>query len=264
MSVLLECVINLSASSGAGLTAAIEGAKPVLLDRHSDGIHNRTVLTLGGEASAVEAATRRVATAGVQELDLRAHAGVHPRFGVLDVVPFVPLTGATMTDAIVVRDRFAAWAGAQLRLPCFLYGIERTLPEVRKGAFTAFGPDTGPAEPHPTAGACAVGARPPLVAYNLSLTDGPATAKQIAAGLRSEHVRALGFEVGSHGQVSCNLVAPDIVGPAEVFDAVAAQAEIDRAELVGLIPESVLTRIPPGRWPELDLAADRTIESRLR
>jgi glutamate formiminotransferase len=103
------------------------------------------------------------------------------------------------------------------------------------------------------------------VAYNLWLVDRNLDqAKAIAASLRTPEVRALGLETGDAVQVSCNLLSPDLVGPAEVYDRVVARAAVARAELVGLVPAAVLSRIPRSRWVELDLAADRTIESRLR
>jgi glutamate formiminotransferase len=180
------------------------------------------------------------------------------------VVPFVPLAGSTLADAVAARDRFAGWAAASLALPCFLYGPERTLPDLRAGAFTTLTPDTGPSQPHPTAGACAVGARAVLVAYNLWLAEADLVeARALARGLRSRSVRALGLQVGDGVQVSMNLVTPDEVGPAAVYDAVDRSARIARAELVGLVPESVLTAVPRSRWADLDLAADRTIEARL-
>jgi glutamate formiminotransferase len=109
-----------------------------------------------------------------------------------------------------------------------------------------------------------VGARDVLVAYNLWLVDDDlGLARRIAAELRSPAVRTLGLAVGSAVQVSCNLVAPHEVGPAEVFDLVAARAAVARAELVGLVPRPVLDAVPEERWDELDLAADRTIEARL-
>jgi glutamate formiminotransferase len=104
-----------------------------------------------------------------------------------------------------------------------------------------------------------------LVAYNLWLdTDDLATATTVAGTLRSPFVRALGLRVGEHVQVSCNLVAPEQVGPAAVFDQVAGAATVAKAELVGLVPRAVLATIPPDRWPELDLSEERTIEARLR
>src|SRR6185503_10912613 len=137
---VLECVVNVSEGrreDRLGVIAAAAGTE--LLDVHRDGDHHRAVLTLVGTA-----APRRVAAVAVAELDLRAHDGVHPRLGVVDVVPFVPLEPATMADAVAARDAFAGWAGSELGVPCFLYGEERSLPQVRKEAWRTLAPDTGP------------------------------------------------------------------------------------------------------------------------
>jgi glutamate formiminotransferase len=266
-------VVNLSEGRRDDVIARLAAtAGPSLLDVHSDRHHHRSVLTLGGPD--VEDAARAVAVRAVDELDITDHRGVHPRLGVVDVVPFVPLGGTTdLTEAVRARHRFAVWAGQELALPCFIFGPERTLPEVRRRAFRGLSPDTGPATPHPTAGATAVGARAPLVAYNLWLAR-PAReaghtqphlslARALAAELRGPAVRALGLEVGERAQVSCNLIDPLRAGPAAVFDAVARRAEIDRAELVGLVPAAVLAQTPARRWSELDLDPSRTVEARL-
>jgi glutamate formiminotransferase len=257
---LLECVVNLSEGQRTDLVSAIgRAAGDALLDTHVDPHHHRSVLTLVGEE-----APRAVARAAVDLLDLRLHRGVHPRIGVVDVVPFVALGGATDDDAVAARDRFAAWIADELAVPAFLYGPERTLPDVRRHAFTGLAPDAGPASPHPSAGAVAVGARPVLVAWNVYLAEPDlALARRIAAAVRGPHLRALGLPVGDHVQVSMNLIAPDLLGPAEAWDLVAALAPLARAELVGLVPQSVLDRTPRRRWPQLDLGPDRSIESRL-
>ncbi len=202
-------------------------------------------------------------------LDLRGHRGVHPRFGVLDVVPWVSLEGwpvrnGDISPALTARDRFAAWAGEQLGLPCFLYGPERSLPDVRRRAWRTLAPDSGSSRPHPTAGAVAVGARPVLIAYNLWLAvpDLPA-ARRIAATLRGPQVRALALPVGRSVQVSCNLIDPWTFGPEAAFDAVASQIAVERAELVGLAPATVVQSVPSRRWRELDLDPASTIEARL-
>ncbi|WP_235980208.1 hypothetical protein [Rhabdothermincola sediminis] len=256
---MLECVINVSEGRSVATVEFIaRHAGDSLLDVHTDPHHNRAVITVIGEAAA-----RAVAAAAVLALDLRPHQGVHPRFGVVDVVPFVPLGSSSLDDALGARDRFARWLAKELAVPCFLYGPERSLPDVRRHAFGSLPPDIGPATPHPTAGACAVGARPVLVAYNLWLADGDVErARRIAASLRGPAVRALGLQVGAHVQVSINLVDPNKVGPEAVFDAVAEQAPIERAELVGLAPRAVLDAIDPARWDELDLSLERTIEAR--
>jgi glutamate formiminotransferase len=266
---VLECVVNVSEGRSPSVIAELAGACGAsLLDVHSDRWHNRSVFTLGGDGADVEAAARALASAAVARLDLGGHEGAHPRFGVVDVVPFVPLGTTSLDAAVAARDRFAAWLGRELGVPCFLYGPQRSLPEVRRLAFGGVAPDAGPSSPHPTAGACAVGARAVLVAWNLWLAPGVSVddAKAAARMLRDRWpgvVRALGLDLGGVAQVSCNLVAPLEVGPAEVYDAVASAVPVDRAELVGLVPEAVLARIDPGRWAALDLAADRTIEARL-
>jgi glutamate formiminotransferase len=257
---VLECVVNISEGRDAGRIARIAAtAGGDLLDVHTDPDHHRSVLTLVGED-----APRAVARAAVELLDLREHAGAHPRIGVVDVVPFVALEGSTDDDARRARDDFCTWAGRDLGVPCFRYGPERTLPEVRRSAFGALAPDCGPASPHPSAGAIAVGVRPVLVAYNVWLAEPDlATARRLAAALRSPSVRALGLAVGDHVQVSMNLIDPATTGPAEVVDAIAAEARVGRCELVGLVPRSVLDAVDPRRWRELDLSEDRTIEARL-
>jgi len=257
---LIECVVNVSEGRRTGLVTAIgEAAGDALLDTHVDPHHNRSVLTLVGES-----APQAVARAAVARLDLRDHQGVHPRIGVVDVVPFVPLGDATLDDAVAARDRFAAWIGDELGVPAFLYGPERTLPDVRRGAFAELEPDHGPAAPHPSAGAVAVGARPVLVAWNVYLaTPDLAVARKVAQVVRGPHLRALGLPVGDRVQVSMNLISPDVVGPAEAWDLVSALVPLAGAELVGLVPQSLLDRTPPDRWVQLDLSEDRTIEARL-
>jgi glutamate formiminotransferase / 5-formyltetrahydrofolate cyclo-ligase len=257
---MLECVVNISEGARPEVVAAVASAAGAdLLDVHRDADHNRAVLTLVGEA-----APRRVTRAAVDVLDLRDHRGAHPRFGVVDVVPFVPLAGSTMTDAVTARDRFLAWAAEELALPGFAYGPERSLPEVRRRAFRDLWPDAGPRRPHPRAGAVAVGARDVLVAWNLWLAEPDLVrARHVAAQVRGPHLRALGLAVGQRVQVSMNLIAPDVVGPAEAWDRVTSLVAVAGAELVGLVPASVLERTDPTRWPQLDLDDDRTIEARL-
>ena len=275
---LVECVVNLSEGRDEPILAELAAAaSPWLLDRHSDPGHHRSVLTLGGPADAVAEAVKALATATVARLDLAAHIGSHPRLGVLDVVPFVPyIPGApppTGLDAVLpLRDAFARWLGATLGVPGFLYGPlpggrTRTLPDIRRHAFGDLAPDFGPDRAHPTAGATAIGARGALVAYNVWVST-PLVARRVAPLVRSPLVRALGLEVGTRAQVSCNLIDPVHFGPAQLYDAVATQVAsvggaVEGAELVGLIPENVLQAVPPARWAELGLAAGATVEARL-
>jgi glutamate formiminotransferase len=282
---VLECVVNISEGRDPALIAELAAAGGrYVLDVHSDPDHHRSVLTVAGPVGpAVEAAMRALARAVVDRLDIGAHSGAHPRIGALDVVPFVALAPARggpgrladgdLDAAIGARDRFAAWAASALDLPCFLYGPERSLPELRRGAWTAFGPDCGPPIPHPTAGAAAVGARTVLVAYNLWLSPAAdlARARRVAAAVRQPRLRTLGLQLGERVQVSCNLVEPWRLGPGAAFDAVVRALEVEagpdagveRAELVGLVPLGVLEAEPPSRWAELGLAASSTIEARL-
>jgi glutamate formiminotransferase/glutamate formiminotransferase/formiminotetrahydrofolate cyclodeaminase len=269
-SLLLECVINVSEGRDPAAVAALaEAAGPFLLDLHSDWHHHRSVLTLAGPGGSLQEAVQAVAARTVASLDIRQHGGAHPRLGTLDVVPWVslrccPVANGPIQDAIQVRDRFARWAGHTLCLPCFLYGPERSLPDLRRQAWRRLGPDFGPVLPHPAAGAAAVGARAILVAYNLWLAEPDLkTAREIATAIRGPEVRALAFAIGEQVQVSCNLIDPWAVGPAAVFDAVARHAEIARSELVGLAPQAVLDGVPRHRWQELDLDPATTIEARL-
>ena len=262
---MLECVVNVSEGRRRAVIDAVAAAAgSCLLDVHVDTHHHRAVLTLAGGRE-LEEAVRQVATEAVARIDLSGHAGVHPRLGAVDVVPFTPLAAATMADAVGARDRFATWAGATLGVPCFVYGPERSLPELRRRAFTELAPDTGPAVPHPTAGAICVGARPVLVAYNVWLAPGTdvAVARAVARRLRGPAVAALGLDVGGRAQVSMNLLDPTVVGPADVYDAVASEAPVERAELVGVAPAAVVEAAGAERWAELDLDPSRTIEARL-
>lgn len=258
---VLECVVNVSEGRRPEVLTRLGSlCGPALLDLHCDPFHHRSVFTLAGTE-----AVRHLTTAAVGELDLATHTGVHPRLGVVDVVPFVPLPGSTLADAIAARDSFARWASSALGVPCFLYGPERTLPEVRRHAWSDLAPDFGPPTPHRTAGAICVGARPVLVAYNLYLRDSSLElAKHVASLIRGPRLRALGLQVGDRVQVSMNLIEPAVIGPAQAYDVVALHVSIAETELVGLITESVLAMVPRRRWQELDLSPDRTIDSRMR
>lgn len=252
---MLVSAVNVSEGrEGLHLAAVCAAAGDDLLDVHRDEHHHRSVLTVAGPA-----AVRRVAAAAVAVIDLRRHSGVHPRLGAVDVVPFVPFGDSTTADAEAARDEFAAWIAGELGVPAFVYREQGpTLPQVRRTARLQL-------LPHPTAGAVAVGARGPLVAYNVWLASPDlALARRVAAQVRGEGIRALGLPVGDRVQVSMNLVDPLRVGPAAAFDAVAALAPVAGAELVGLVPRAVLDAVAPGRWAELDLDARCSVEGRLR
>ena len=270
---MLECVLNISEGRNLDLLSDLTvSASTSLRDRHEDAFHNRSVFTLINDAESLRHDVRSLITAAFATLDLREHEGVHPRFGVVDVVPFVALDPAEHPRDVDLRDDTARWIAETFDVPTFLYGpldgAVRTLPEVRRRAFRDLGPDYGPSTTTERLGASAVGARPILVAWNLWLTGASRDeVRALAKAVRRHEVRSLAFRAGEFTQVSCNLIDPLVVGPSVVYDEVAARlpdgAQIVRAELVGLAPRAVLENEDRGRWDELGLSESTTIESRL-
>jgi len=270
---VLECVLNLSEGRDLDrVTRLAQAAGPSLRDLHSDAFHNRSVLTLINPVDELERDVRGLIDATFRLLDLEHHEGVHPRLGVVDVVPFVPLAPATMDSATRLRQRTAQWVASTFDVPVFLYGpldgVERSLPFVRAHAFKDLVADFGPALADVHRGAVVVGARDILVAWNLWLSGVSLDeARGLARMARRPGLRALGLQVGDQVQVSCNIVDVEMVTPSQVFDLVKAHlpltGAIERAELVGLAPRSVLQKEDRARWAQLDLSEDATIESRL-
>lgn len=262
---VLECVINISEGRNVNTLRQLAAVcADDLLDVHFDVEHNRSVFTLTGIH-----APQRLTKLAVQLLQLDTHQGVHPRLGVVDVVPFVPLDESTMDEALLARDDFARWASSELLVPCFVYGTERSLPELRRDAWTNLQPQYGPVVPHSTAGAMSVGARNLLVAYNvwLDMKTSEKDARSIAQSVRGDGIRTLALQVGNHWQISMNLIDPERVGPDIATDRVLYFAqqhnvEIDHCELVGLMSQYALNKISQHRWNELDLSAEQTIEFR--
>ncbi len=278
----LVAAVNLSEGRDARTLEAIgRAAGGRLLDVHADPEHHRAVMTVLVDDGA--AALFALVAEAFSRLRLDGHDGVHPRLGVVDVVPFTPLLPAAPLDALAMapldeavtaRDGFARRLAAHFSVPCFLYGplgrgTERSLPEIRRRAFRELAPDLGPDAPHPRLGAVCVGARRTLVAYNVQLATGDlALGRRLAAGLRSADFRVLAFRLERGVQISFNLVAPWRSGPARAYDAVAAAARqagtsVVGAELVGLVPRAVLDQVPPDRRDALGISLDQTIESRL-
>ncbi len=270
---MFECVINISEGrDGALLERLSASCGASLRDRHSDVFHNRSVFTMINTAPELVRDVRRLITLALSTLDLELHEGVHPRMGVVDVVPFVALAPDRGADALRLRDATAQWLASTHDVSVFLYGPlgggERTLPFVRANAFTTLAPDFGPPQADPHHGAVVVGARDVLVAWNLWLRDvSLADARRLAHLVRQPGVRALGLAVGDNVQVSCNLIDLTKATPSLVYDLVRtnlpAPGVIDHAELVGLIPHSLLEREDPKRWTQLDLSELSTIESRV-
>jgi glutamate formiminotransferase / 5-formyltetrahydrofolate cyclo-ligase len=284
---MLECVVNVSEGRRAEVVADLAAAcGPGLLDVHVDPDHNRSVFTLAGPVDRVVETAFSLARVAVERIDLSAHAGVHPRLGAVDVVPFVPLGDEGLGFAGEVARGWGERVAADLALPVFLYGAAdpagRTLPEVRRSAFRDRVPDFGPEELHPTAGAVAVGARPVLVAVNCELAAGGggldedlAVARAVARGVRERDgglpgVRALGFALGSKGraQVSMNLTDLAATGIEAACEAVRRAAgergvAVTAVELVGLLPAAELERCSGEFLAWSGLSSQVTIEARL-
>lgn len=295
---LLECVPNVSEGRDrallAALAAAVESAGVRLLDVHADVDHHRSVFTFVGAPAAVSAAALALARLAVARLDLRAHRGVHPRIGVVDVVPFVPLREARMADAVDAAHAVGAAIARELAVPVFYFGpaarapARRELPAVRRGQFEGLAermreaggaPDAGPLEPHPTAGATAVGARGILIAFNAVLdTDALDVARGIARAVRATSgglpaVRALGVPLASRGraQVTLNLLdfrRTPVVAVMAVVEAEARRrgAAVLEWELVGCAPEPAFRgvereqlRIAPGQLLPEDLLGPESV-----
>jgi glutamate formiminotransferase len=264
----------------AMLERLVAACEPALLDVHVDVDHHRSVFTLAGpQPEAAEAAVIALARAAAAEGDLTAHEGAHPRFGILDVVPFVVLEDVPEQAAEAARS-FAAWAAEELEIPIFLYDdadpLRRSLPELRRDAFRRRPPDLGPDQPHPRLGATAVGARPPLIAVNCWLdTDDQVLADGLARAVRERDgglpgVRALGVVLGSRrvAQVSMNLVDLPVTGIEAACTRVRDLAEgqgatVTKVELVGLLPRAELGRTSAAfrDWTGLDDSV--TVEARL-
>ncbi|MSR05961.1 MAG: glutamate formimidoyltransferase [Gemmatimonadetes bacterium] len=270
---VVECVPNFSEGKAPDVLRALEQAMrgvpgAHLLDIHSDPFHHRSVFTLAGAPDAVLEAAFSGARVARAEIDLRTHRGQHPRMGAADVIPFVPLEGATMEQCVDLAQRLGKRIGDELAVPVFLYGEAASRPErenlaqVRRGEFEglsdaigrdpAHAPDFGPHRIHATAGATAVGARGILVAFNVYLaTPDMAIAKAVARAIRSSSgglpgVRSLAFSVGGRAQVSTNLLDVDQTPPLRAYQAIAEEASklgatTEHSEMVGLCPERALS-----------------------
>lgn len=274
MQKLLEFVPNFSEGRDRAVVdalvaamAEVPGAK--VLGQEMDGSHHRCVITLAGPAEAMVEAAVRGAAAAKQRIDLRKHQGEHKRMGAMDVCPFVPLAGSTMTDAVAAARQAGTRIGRELELPVFLYAEACTRESRRKlgdfrnkefeglrelvGKDPEFAPDFGPASMHESAGGVAVGARNFLIAYNVNLqTDDVQVAKDIAKAVREKDgglpkVQAMGFFLGdlNLAQVSMNLLDFQTTSIRRVFDEVEKLAatrnvQVAESELVGLAPAAAL------------------------
>lgn len=294
---LVECVPNFSEGRRPEVIAAIRDAiagveSVAVLDVSSDISHNRTVITfVAALEHAVDAALAGMRAAAAH-IDLTRHQGEHPRIGATDVVPFIPLEGATMDDCIALARALGARAASELGIPVYLYERAATTParenlaDVRRGEFEglrdempanpARHPDFGEPRVHPTAGATAVGARPFLVAFNVYLgpRDNLPVARAVAKAVRHSsgglrHVKALGLEVDGQAQVSMNLVDVDRTPLYRAFDMVRLEAQAHGisptwSEIVGLVPERALFETAARHLQLRDFSPDLVLERKVR
>jgi len=290
---IVECVPNVSEGRRldvidglARVIAATPGVR--LLDRTSDPDHNRSVFTFAGDEAAVERAALSLIDATYRAVDMRGHTGEHPRLGAVDVVPFVPLVGVTMADCVAMAHRVGAAVAATHHVPVFYYANAATrpdrvrLPDIRKPEYeglaafleTTHVPDAGPRTLHPSAGAIVIGARPPLIAFNIELdTTDLKLAQRIAKQIRESSgglpaVQAKGFMLSDppRAQVSMNLLDTSQTSLATVWREVERRAndagvKVLRGELIGLLPLDAALQVTADALKLESFERSRVIES---
>jgi glutamate formiminotransferase len=294
---IIECIPNISEGRRsdvvASIAAAVGRAPGVrVLDVSSDAAHHRSVLTLAGDAAGLKAAILVLFEQTLAAVDLTSHQGQHPRLGAVDVVPFVPIDGVTMRECVALARETAAAVSDRFGVPVYLYEeaaahpARRNLEDIRRGEFEGlaakmrtpeWAPDFGPATPHPTAGASVIGARMPLIAYNVNLaTDRLEVAKRIAAAVRFSsgglrYVKAMGVMLGDRGvaQVSMNLTNFEKTPIPTVFEMVKREAErygvaVLGSEIVGLIPQAALLAAAEYYLQVEGFTLSQVLENRLR
>ncbi|MDR3092091.1 MAG: glutamate formimidoyltransferase [Clostridiales bacterium] len=270
MNQLIECVPNFSEGRDGRVADALAeqaGRVPglLLLDATADAHHNRSVLTLAGDERAVAEAAFLLCRRAAELIDLRKHTGEHPRMGACDVIPFVPLSGAAMEDCADIARSVGQRIWEELKIPVYLYeraaaGPERAnLADIRRGGFEGLAekmrlpegkPDFGDA-PHPSAGAVAVGARAPLIAFNVNLdTRDVSVAEKIAKIIRASGggwagCKAIGVRLGDKVQVSMNITDYEKTPLYRVFETIRFEAArygaaVLESEVVGLLPAKAL------------------------
>ncbi|HEV8594031.1 MAG TPA: glutamate formimidoyltransferase [Thermoplasmata archaeon] len=294
---IVECVPNFSEGRRREVVAAIADAARAIrdvtvLDVEMDANHNRSVITFVATPEAATEAAFRMAEMAAELIDLNVHRGEHPRIGALDVLPFIPIRGVTMEECVRLARETGQRIAEELQIPVYLYEAAATrpdrkaLPNLRKGGYEGLkveietnpdrAPDFGPRTLHPTAGATVVGARPPLIAFNVNLgTKDLSVAKRIAKAVREKGgglpaVRALGFELKDRGlvQVSMNLVDYKTTSIEKAFDAVAELAAkeggpVVGSEIVGLVPEDALPPDPVKRLRLENFSSSQILENRI-
>ncbi|MET0645003.1 MAG: glutamate formimidoyltransferase [Pyrinomonadaceae bacterium] len=294
---VVECVPNFSEGRDPrvveSLVEAVESvAGAVVLGTHVDPDHNRSVVTFVAPPEAVVEAAVSVVGRAAELIDLSRHAGQHPRMGACDVLPFVPVRGLSVEECVALAHAAGRRIWDELNIPVYFYESaalrpeRRNLADVRRGGFELLreqiantperAPDVGEPRVHPTAGACIVGARPLLIAYNVTLKTGDlSVAKRIARAVRGRdggllHLKALGFELASRGvvQVSMNLTSYERTNLHHAFEAVRREAEREgvevlASEIVGLVPQAALDAAAAHFLKLENYTADVVLENRI-
>jgi len=285
---VIECVPNFSEGRDEGtvraIADAIAGAPGVLLlGSESDSDHNRSVITFAGSLDAVVEGAVRGAGKAAELINLSAHQGVHPRVGAADVIPFVPLDGSTIEDAVAAAHRAGEEIWRRFHVPIYFYehaardAARRRLEKVRKPGFDGAPPDIGTVAAHATAGASMVGARGILIAYNVQLaTQDAAVAQAIARKIRESsggfrYVKAIGLYLASHdcAQVSMNLTNFAETRLDRVYDAIAIAArehgtEAVCGEIIGFIPRRAYEMAPEFFRRAENFSESRILETRIQ
>ena len=294
---IIECVPNISeGQDSAAVARIVDGLRQVagvrVLDVQSDAAHHRSVLTLAGDRAPLKDAVVRLYELAIDAIDLRRHKGEHPRVGSVDVCPFIPIDGVTMAACVELAREVGAEVASRFTLPVFLYEeaasspARRNLEDIRRGEFEGLAaklqqpdwrPDFGPAEPHPSAGATVIGARMPLIAYNINLaTTRLDVAKKIAAAIRMSSggfrfVKAMGIELKDRGvvQVSMNLTNFEKTPIFRVFEVVKREAErhgvnVLESEIVGLVPSAALMQTAEFYLQLEGFSSNQVLEHKLR
>ncbi len=293
---IVECVPNFSEGRDPAVISKIvgpfRGRKDVkLLDYQRDEDHNRLVVTVVGEPEPLKEAVIAAIGAAIDAIDMRRHRGQHPRMGAADVVPFIPIRGVTMEEAVALSREVAQAVAQRYGLPVFLYEQSATAPHrrnlaaVRRGEFEGMAeklqqpewqPDFGPPKVHPTAGVTAIGARMPLVAFNVNLnTDRLEIAQNIAKNVRHlsgglRYCKALGIELKDRGMVQVSMNMTDYTRTAlyRVVELIRAEARrygvtIAGSEIIGLVPMEALLDSAAYYLGLEGFSMDQVLENRL-
>ena len=294
---IIESVPNISEGRNAELIQSIADALHAVpglrvLDVQSDAAHNRSVVTLAGGREPIKQGVLKLYDEATKAIDLQTHRGEHPRLGAVDVCPFIPIEGTNMADCVALAKEVGAEVAARFNLPVFLYEeaastpARRNLEDIRRGEFEGLAtklqqpewkPDYGPGAPHPSAGATVIGARMPLIAYNINLaTDRLDVAKKIATAIRMSSggfrfVKAMGIALEDRGlvQVSMNLTNFEKTPIFRVFEVVKREAArygvaVLESEIVGLVPSAALTQAAEFYLQLERFSAGQVLENKLR